>query len=170
MTKQLMQNLVNFIIKSRASGTTTLIKKISKKNDVWIIVPTWDDKVHTFGNAENVLTLYDLDGRKDIDKKPILFDNYTVRYLCEEFIDMLQILEQTKEEKMAMYMKLPKKQIAEMLINCNDIITALTQAKNCVIPAVIKSVCDDCTAYPFDERGKTPLCKTCKDNPSQTVL
>lgn len=37
-------------------------------------------------------------------------------------------------------------------------------------PAVIKSVCDDCTAYPFDERGKTPLCKTCKDNPSQTVL
>jgi hypothetical protein len=42
--------------------------------------------------------------------------------------------------------------------------------KNCNIPAVIKSVCDDCTAYPFDERGKTPLCKTCKDNPSQTVL
>ena len=32
------------------------------------------------------------------------------------------------------------------------------------------SVCDECTAYPFDERGKTPLCKTCKDNPSQTVL
>lgn len=38
------------------------------------------------------------------------------------------------------------------------------------IPAVIKSVCDDCTAYPFDERGKTPLCKTCKHNPKQTVL
>lgn len=35
---------------------------------------------------------------------------------------------------------------------------------------VIKSVCDDCTAYPFDERGKTPLCGTCKDNPRQTVL
>lgn len=49
---------------------------------------------------------------------------------------MLQIVEQTKEEKMAMYMKLPKKQIAEMLINCNDIITALTQVKNCSISAV----------------------------------
>ena len=60
---------------------------------------------------------------------------------------MLQIVEQTKEEKMAMYMKLTKKQIAEMLINCNDIITALTQAKNCVIPAVIKSVCGDCLYY-----------------------
>ena len=44
------------------------------------------------------------------------------------------------------------------------------EVKNLNIPAVIKSVCDDCTAYPFDERGKTPLCKTCKKNPSQTVL
>ena len=42
--------------------------------------------------------------------------------------------------------------------------------KKCNIPRVIKSVCDDCTAYPFDERGKTPLCSTCKDNPKQTVL
>ena len=45
-----------------------------------------------------------------------------------------------------------------------------SEVKKLNIPAVIKSVCDDCTAYPFDERGKTPLCKTCKDNPSQTVL
>ena len=44
----------------------------------------------------------------------------------------------------------------------------MMQALN--IPCVIKSVCDDCTAYPFDERGKTPLCKTCKKNPSQTIL
>jgi hypothetical protein len=44
------------------------------------------------------------------------------------------------------------------------------EVKNLNIPAVIKSVCDYCTAYPFDERGKTPLCKTCKDNPLQTVL
>jgi hypothetical protein len=56
---------------------------------------------------------------------------------------MLQIVEQTKEEKMAMYMKLPKKQIVEMLINCNDIITALTQAKNCVIPAVMVELPDN---------------------------
>ena len=44
------------------------------------------------------------------------------------------------------------------------------EVKKLNIPAVIKSVCDDCTAYPFDERGKTPLCKTCKDNPSQNGL
>jgi hypothetical protein len=44
------------------------------------------------------------------------------------------------------------------------------EVKNLNIPPVINSVCDYCTAYPFDERGKTPLCKTCKDNPLQTVL
>ena len=29
------------------------------------------------------------------------------------------------------------------------------------IQGVSNSVCDGCTAYPFDERDKTPLCKTC---------
>ena len=46
----------------------------------------------------------------------------------------------------------------------------LSEVKKFRLGAVIESVCDDCTAYPFDERGKTPLCKTCKDNPLQTVL
>jgi hypothetical protein len=44
------------------------------------------------------------------------------------------------------------------------------ELKNLRIAHVMQSVCDYCTAYPFDERGKTPLCKTCKDNPLQTVL
>jgi hypothetical protein len=54
----------------------------------------------------------------------------------------------------------------------NDYAAWLEQrlVKLLTIPPVVKSVCDDCTAYPFYERGKTPLCKTCKDNPSQTVL
>ena len=32
---------------------------------------------------------------------------------------MVQVIEMTKEEKLAMYMKLPKKQLAEMLYECN---------------------------------------------------
>ena len=35
---------------------------------------------------------------------------------------MIQIIQQTDEEKMAMYMKLPKKKIIEMLIQCNKIL------------------------------------------------
>ena len=49
-------------------------------------------------------------------------------------------------------------------------LTELRELKLFSIPAVIKSVCDDCTAYPFDERGKTPLCETCRGNHYQTVL
>jgi hypothetical protein len=52
----------------------------------------------------------------------------------------------------------------------NDYVIWLEQKLIKLLPPVIKSVCDDCTAYPFDERGKTPLCGTCKDNPLQTVL
>ena len=35
---------------------------------------------------------------------------------------MVQIVEQTYDEKMAMYMKLPKKKLIEMLIQCNLIL------------------------------------------------
>ena len=33
---------------------------------------------------------------------------------------MVQVIEQTHEEKMAMYMKLTKKELAEMLISANN--------------------------------------------------
>jgi hypothetical protein len=32
---------------------------------------------------------------------------------------MIQIVQQTKEEKIAMYMKCTKKELSEMLVNCN---------------------------------------------------
>jgi len=35
---------------------------------------------------------------------------------------MMQIVEQTHEEKVAMYMKLPKEELIEMLIECNNIL------------------------------------------------
>jgi len=37
---------------------------------------------------------------------------------------MFQIVEQTHEEKIAMYMKLTKAQLAEMLVNCNIALAA----------------------------------------------
>lgn len=40
---------------------------------------------------------------------------------------MYQIIEQTEEEKIAMYMKMPKKQIIKMLLNCNRLIDELTK-------------------------------------------
>lgn len=37
-------------------------------------------------------------------------------------VQMVQVIEQTDEEKMAMYMAMPKEKIAAMLIECNKII------------------------------------------------
>lgn len=61
-------------------------------------------------------------------------------------------------------------ELSDKVQEIHRLLKELDEVKNLTIPAVVKSVCDDCIAYPFDERGKTPLCKTCKDNPSQTVL
>jgi len=45
---------------------------------------------------------------------------------------MVQIVEQSREERLRMYMKLSKKELAEMLINCNDLLTnALKPLQNC---------------------------------------
>ncbi len=38
---------------------------------------------------------------------------------------MLQIIQQTREEKINMYMSLPKKRVVEMLVNATDIIDVL---------------------------------------------
>lgn len=55
----------------------------------------------------------------------------------------MQIIKQTDEEKMAMYMKMPKKKIAEMLIQCNKVLDEQYGAKQIFVqPDVIKSVCD----------------------------
>ena len=74
-------------------------------------------------------------------------------------------LEVVTNQLQAALNELKRKRLDRNLIH--DYITeALSRVKKLNEPAVIKSVCDDCTAYPFDERGKTQLCKTCKDNPS----
>ena len=55
---------------------------------------------------------------------------------------MIQVIEQTHEQKMAMYMKMPKKKIAEMLIQCNLIIDAQSRAGEYFVqPVVSGQVC-----------------------------
>jgi hypothetical protein len=40
---------------------------------------------------------------------------------------MLQIVKMTREEEIAMYKKLPKKQIAEMLVNCHEVLDGVSK-------------------------------------------
>jgi len=47
---------------------------------------------------------------------------------------MLQTVEQSRDEKVAMYMKLSRRELAEMLVNCNEMLAnALAQPQQ--IPA-----------------------------------
>jgi hypothetical protein len=46
---------------------------------------------------------------------------------------MVQVVHQTHEEKMAMYMKLPKYKLAEMLISCNDVLDAFIESERQLI-------------------------------------
>ena len=38
---------------------------------------------------------------------------------------MIQVIKQTRKEKIKMYMKVPKKKLIEMLINCNEILDGM---------------------------------------------
>lgn len=62
----------------------------------------------------------------------------------------MQIIEQTKEEKMAMYMKLPKKQLVEMLIESNRVLDTLakTVKYNDNIEQSEPLACDICGNHP----------------------
>lgn len=41
---------------------------------------------------------------------------------------MMRVMPQTRDEKLAMYMKLTKRELAEMLVGCNDGLSQLSKA------------------------------------------
>jgi hypothetical protein len=68
---------------------------------------------------------------------------------------MIQIIEQSYEEKVEMYMKCTKKELAQMLIESNTQLDAAI--KNCNIPVVVGSYCEK-----FVENfNNSSYCKTC---------
>ena len=72
---------------------------------------------------------------------------------------MVQIIEQTDEEKLAMYMRLPKKKLAEMLIECNKIISRI----NPIVTYTPVSVCRHCCGegWIYAKNGNVRKCKHC---------
>ena len=65
----------------------------------------------------------------------------------------MQIMKQTHEEQMAMYMKQPKKKLAEMLIQCNKVLNDVLRVNQIFVqPDVKKSVCA------FEGCNKSSIC------------
>lgn len=78
----ILNRLTSFLTGNRGSGTTTLLKKIAEENDVWVLVPT-EEMSSEFGDKGITLSHLPIGG----EKKPILFDNYTLIYLTEAASD-----------------------------------------------------------------------------------
>ena len=50
---------------------------------------------------------------------------------------MYQIVSQTRDEKLAMYMKLTKRELAEMLVNCNALLGREPSVDHWLSPPVV---------------------------------
>lgn len=75
---------------------------------------------------------------------------------------MVQVVEQTHEEKVKMYNKLPKKELINMLINCNNMIKSLTENKTIVMPLSSVKTFDTVEhKHFFVERDSIITCSTC---------
>lgn len=75
---------------------------------------------------------------------------------------MYQVLEQTEEEKMAMYLKLPKKKLVEMLINCNNILKKATNVQSSNLnnfSTKFITGCSDCPLCNENDMGAGYNCK-----------
>ena len=89
------QNLLRFLVGRRPSGTTTLLNKIAKENDVYVLVHNmemtnhFDKKVHSKIYAPDTL-----DKLRGAERKPILIDNA----LFQEMLTNLLLENGSKEE------------------------------------------------------------------------
>lgn len=94
--KLTLEKIISFFRSQRATGTTTLIKKIAKDNDVWLLMPTAASKGN-FKDIKNVLSLSDnLDG---LPPKPILVDNHTMLFIAEMTVGTIDTLTSSLHEE-----------------------------------------------------------------------
>lgn len=75
--------VLNFILKNRRSGTTTLIKKIAAENDCYIVVRFHQEIKYYEEVKDKCITLEQLFNFDGLPTKPILFESQAIKELCE---------------------------------------------------------------------------------------
>jgi hypothetical protein len=94
--KKFMQNLLSIFMGYRQCGYTTLINKIAKENDVYVIIHNNQMKeIFDEDVQDKLISMNNLTILEDAPKKPILLDNATLHLLLRE--SLLKMGEQ--EEK-----------------------------------------------------------------------
>jgi hypothetical protein len=74
---------------------------------------------------------------------------------------MMQVIEQTQEEKLKMYMKFSKVELAKMLIECNRILEAQMQVKDIVVKAEVIGQYCACSQSQCYLMNGSYICATC---------
>lgn len=76
--------VLNFILKNRRSGTTTLIKKIAAENDCYVVVRFKQEiQKEYYEIKDKCITLEQLVTFDGLPTKPILFESQAIKELCE---------------------------------------------------------------------------------------
>ena len=87
--KRVLQDMSAFFTSQRRGGTTSLIKRISESNDVYVLVSLEREKK----NFKNAVSFGQLKNELHKKPKPILVDNGTMMLLLERSCDEIEKLE-----------------------------------------------------------------------------
>ena len=87
MILKILQQFLNVLMRNRQCGHTTLIEKLAKENDVYVLVhnqrmrDVFDKEIH-----HKLFTLRQLDKLSTLEPKPILIDNAALHVLLTDSI------------------------------------------------------------------------------------
>lgn len=98
--------LLEFFLDMRISGTTTLIEKVDKTENIIVIVNSVEQK----GKFKNAFSLSDLVNKKTrgISRKPYLLDNHVLLKVlgeCEDNLDAMKQIIDSKQFKIEVLQK-----------------------------------------------------------------
>lgn len=83
---RIFKEIYGFLISMRQTGTSALIRKISKKYDIYVLVPNEKSK-ESFGDS--AISFNDLKNNyRGLPSKPVLADNQTLLSLFEYLSDL----------------------------------------------------------------------------------
>ena len=115
MIVKTLQSFLSFLIRNRQSGHTTLVNKLAKENDVYVIVHNTKAKeIFDKDVQEKLYTINQFQRLLGKDKKPILVDNATLHKL---FTDAL--LEMGKQEEIIAHQKKTLSTIGQVIAISN---------------------------------------------------
>lgn len=91
------KSILSFLNGQRQSGTTTLLKTISKGSKVWVLVAN-EREVAQFGK-DTAISVLGLSSGRTHEPRPILMDNHTIGMMCHWHLEKVDELSEIIRQK-----------------------------------------------------------------------